>query len=131
VEEDFFGRGLLVLGQAYEAWSEAFDALFGENPQAAAYYVVEFVAVGLGFTACITGLRRHPDLAWFGLLVVLLSFTSGPAQGMHRYVLGAPPVFLYLSRLGRRPVFDRLWSVASVLVMGMMATMFMFDMWAG
>jgi hypothetical protein len=131
VEAEFFGRGLLNLGVTFVAWSEAVAALFGPNPQAAAYYAVEIGAVILGFVACFAGRRRHPDLAWFGLLVVFLSFTSGPAQGMHRYVLGAPPVFLYLSRLGQRPHFDRAWTIASVLLMGLMATMFMFDMWAG
>ncbi|MCI0575144.1 MAG: hypothetical protein L0332_24980 [Chloroflexi bacterium] len=131
VEEEYFGRGLLSLGYTFIAWSEAFRSLFGTNTQAAAYYAVEFSAILLGFAACIAGLRRHPDLAWFGLLVVFLSFTSGPAQGMHRYVLGAPPLFLFLSRLGQKPAFDRTWMIASTLVMGIMATMFMFDMWAG
>lgn len=131
VEDEYFGRGLLSLGYTYVAWSEAFRSVFGGNSQAAAYYAVEFGALVLGFTACITGLRRHPDLAWFGLLVVFLSFTSGPAQGMHRYVLAAPPLFLFLSRLGEKPTFDRLWTIGSTLVMGLMATLFMFDMWAG
>lgn len=131
VEETFFGRGFLSLGSTYAAWREAFYTLFGSNPQAAAYYAVEFGAIILAFTACIAGLRKYPDLAWFGLLVVFLSFTSGPAQGMHRYVLAAPPVFLFLSEWGRRPAFDRVWTIASVLLMGVMATMFMFDLWAG
>jgi hypothetical protein len=50
---------------------------------------------------------------------------------MHRYVLAAPPIFLFLSEWGRRPAFDRVWTIASVLLMGVMATMFMFDLWAG
>lgn len=74
---------------------------------------------------------RHPDLALFGFLVVFLSFTSGPAQGMHRYILGAPPVFLFLSRLGRSKPFDYGWTIASVLIMGMLATLFSFDFWTG
>ncbi len=131
VEEAFFGRGLLSLASTYGAWREAFYAMIGSNPQATAYYVVEFGAIVLAFTACIAGLRKYPDLAWFGLLVVFLSFTSGPAQGMHRYVLAAPPIFLFLSEWGRRPAFDRVWTIGSVLLMGVMATMFMFDMWAG
>ncbi|UCC52450.1 MAG: hypothetical protein JSV68_00500 [Anaerolineaceae bacterium] len=131
VEEEFFGRGLLSLGRTFAAWRDAFNALFGSNSQAAAYYFVEFGAIILGFTACIAGLRKYPDLAWFGLLVVFLSFTSGPAQGMHRYILAAPPIYLFLSHLGRKPAFDRLWTTASILIMGVMATMFMFDMWAG
>jgi hypothetical protein len=131
VEEEFFGRGLLSLGYSFISWSSAFRDLFGGNSQAAAYYAIEFAGILLGFTACIAGLRRHPDLAGFGLLVVLLSFTSGPAQGMHRYILGAPPVFLFLSRLGKHPAFDRTWTMASILLMGMLATLFSFDMWTG
>jgi hypothetical protein len=131
VEEEFFGRQLLSLGYTFVAWYDAVRSLFGPNSQAAAYYAVEITAIILGFTACIRGLRRYPDLAWFGLLVVFLSFTSGPAQGMHRYVLGAPPLFLFLAELGERPAFDRIFTIASILVMGLMATMFMFDMWAG
>jgi hypothetical protein len=131
VEEEFFGRGLLALGVTFVSWREAFWGLWGNNSQTAAYYAVEFAAIILAFTACISGLRRYPDLAWFGLLVVFLSFTSGPAQGMHRYVLAAPPIYLFLSNLGRKPAFDRLWTIASILVMGIMATMFIFDLWAG
>ena len=131
VEEEFFGRGLLSLGYTYSAWREAFYSLFGSNPQTAAYYVIEFGGIILGFTACIAGLRKYPDLAWFGLLVVLISFTSGPAQGMHRYVLAAPPIYLFLSELGRKPAFDRVWTITSVLLMSMVGMMFMFDMWAG
>ena len=131
VEEAFFGRGLLSLGASFINWSDAFRALYGSNSQAAAYYAIEWGAVVLGLTACIVGLRRHRDLAWFGLAVVLLSFTSGPAQGMHRYVLAAPPLFLFLSRLGRSPAFDRAWTVFSVLLMGLLALLFSFDMWTG
>jgi hypothetical protein len=131
VEEEFFGRGLLSLASTYLSWSSAFRDLFGANSQAAAYYGVEWGGILLGFTACLVGLRRHPDLAWYGLLVVFLSFTSGPAQGMHRYILAAPPVFLFLSRLGRNPAFDRVWTIASLLLMGVFATLFSFDMWAG
>jgi hypothetical protein len=40
-------------------------------------------------------------------------------------------LFLFLAELGERPAFDRIWTIASILVMGLMATMFMFDMWAG
>ena len=131
VEEEFFGRGVLALGSAFVAWLEAFRSLFGGNSQAAAYYLVEWGGIVLGFTACIAWMRRQADVAWFGLLVVLLSFTSGPAQGMHRYILAAPPVFLWLSWLGRRPAFDKIWTIASILLMGVLAMLFSFDMWTG
>jgi hypothetical protein len=131
VEDEFFGRGVISLGSTFGAWRSAFYSMFDDNPQATAYYTAEFGAIILGFTACVAGLRKYPDLAWFGLLVVFLSFTSGPAQGMYRYILAAPPIYLFLSNLGRKPAFDRIWTIASVLVMSVMAIMFIFDMWAG
>ncbi|MFZ0545511.1 MAG: hypothetical protein WAM60_08735, partial [Candidatus Promineifilaceae bacterium] len=115
----------------YSGWSDAFRSLTGTNSQTAAYYFVEFLGIIIGFLACIKGIKRHPDLAWFGLVVLTLSFTSGPAQGMYRYALAAPPIFLFLSRQGENPTFDRLWTLASILLMGVMATMYTFDMWAG
>jgi hypothetical protein len=131
VEEEFFGRGLLSLGYSFIAWSEAFRALFGSNTQSASYYMIEWAGIVLGLVSCIVGFRRHPDLAGFGLVVVILSFTSGPAQGMHRYILAAPPVFLFLSRLGNNRAFDRVWTIASILLMSTLTILFTFDMWTG
>lgn len=131
VEENFFSRGLLALGESFVGWSTSFQALFGANSQAAAYNALEWGAILLGFAACLIGLRRHPDLAWFGLIVVTLSFTSGVPQGIHRYILAAPSVFLVLARWGENRAFDRVWTTASVLLMGVLATLFSFDMWAG
>ncbi|MFC1936481.1 mannosyltransferase family protein [Chloroflexota bacterium] len=131
VEAHFFGRGLLSLGSTFITWSNAFGDLLGENPQAAAYYALEWAAVILGFVACSLGFKKYPDLALFGFAVVFLSFTSGQAQGMHRYVIAAPPVFLQLSSWGKNRAFDRTWTIISILVMGMIATLFTFDMWAG
>jgi hypothetical protein len=131
VEEAYFGRGLLSLGSSFIRWSVAFKDLFGDNPQAAAYYAVEWGAIILGFLACIYSFRRKDDLALFSFTVIFLSFTSGVAQGMHRYVLAAPSLFLFLSHLGGRKAFDRAWTIASVLLMGMLATLFTFNMWTG
>jgi ABC-type sugar transport system permease subunit len=131
VEELFFGRGFLSLGVSYYNWRQAFWSLFGPNPQTAAYYAVEFGAIVLGIVACFATWKRYPGLSAYGLAVVLLSLTSGPAQGMHRYVLAAPSVFLFLSRLGKNPTFDRAWSIISILIMGLLAMMFTYDMWAG
>jgi hypothetical protein len=63
--------------------------------------------------------------------VIIVSLTSGAAQGMHRYVLAAPSIFVALSRLGKNEVWDRGWTLFSTLLMGLYATLFTFDMWAG
>jgi hypothetical protein len=131
IEENYFGRGLLSLGTTYFNWSDAFRSLWGDNPQRAAYYAIEFGGIALGLAAVPATWRRYPGLAAFSLVVVLLSLTSGPAQGMHRYILGAPSVFVALSQWGRNPGLDRGWTIFSVLLMGMLATLFSFNMWTG
>jgi len=131
VEAQFFGRGLLSLGSTFINWANAFQNLFGDNSQAAAYSLLEWAAVIFGFAACGLGLKKYPDLAIFGMAVVFLSFTSGPAQGMHRYILAAPPVFLQLSIWGKHKAFDRSWTILSVLTMGVLAALFTFNLWAG
>lgn len=131
VERQFFSRGLFLLGPSLKAWSGAFKSLFGENPQTTAYYLIEFGALLLSLTACALTWREHPDLSFFGLAVILVSLTSGPAQGMHRYVLAVPSLFMVLARWGKRPLFDRAWTLASVLLMGLLATLFTFDFWVG
>ena len=50
---------------------------------------------------------------------------------MYRYVLAAPVLFLFLSKLGRNEAFDRAWTVASVLLLAVNAFLFAKDMWAG
>ncbi len=131
VEENFFGRGVLSLGVSFITWSEGYQALFGPNSQRAVYYLIEFAAIILGLTASFFTFRPYPDLSLYSLAVIVLSLTSGPAQGMSRYILAAPAVFLFLGRLGQNEAFDRAWSIFSILLMGLLATLFTFDMWVG
>jgi len=131
VEESYFGRGFLELGASVRGWSQAFLSLFGNRPQTAAYYMVEIGAIALGFIACVFTWRRYPGISLFSLAVIVISLTSGYPQGMHRYIMSAPAVFLFLSKLGKNAAFDRAWSLLSSLLMGGMALLFAADMWAG
>ncbi len=131
VEHTYFGREPLALQRSFTAWSVAWKTFFGDNSQGKVYYAVEFAAIILGLVACLWTCRRYPGLALFGLAVIAISLTSGGAQGMHRYVLAAPSVFLVLSRLGKNDTFDKGWTLFSTLLMGLYATLFAFDMWAG
>ena len=131
VEHVYFSREPFVLERSLNAWTAAWDSIVRGNSQARIYYAVEFAATLLGVVACLFTLRRYPGLALFGLAVIVLSLTSGVAQGMHRYVLAVPSIFMMLSRLGKNESFDRGWTLLSTLLMGMYATMFAFDMWAG
>jgi hypothetical protein len=132
VEEHFFSRGLLLVSESVDRWSEAFRSFsHADNPQTPAYYALEFGAMALAFAACLFTLRRYPGEALFGLAVLVISFGSGIPQSMIRYVLAVPSLFIFLARLGKRPTFDRTWTVASVLLLGLLATLFTFDMWVG
>jgi hypothetical protein len=130
IEANFFGRGFLQFGYAFYVWAEAFESMLaGTNPQHTAYYITEFLGLAIGIVACIATIKSHPEIAWFSLAVVLISWGSGPAQGIHRYILGAPAVFVALSRWGNHPVFDRAWTILSILLMGLLAMLFAFNMW--
>ncbi|HJQ13389.1 MAG TPA: hypothetical protein VJ830_01475 [Anaerolineales bacterium] len=130
VESNYFGRGFLSLSYAFFAWAEAFRTMLsGTNPQHTAYYFTEFLGLAIGVIACIATIRTHPEIGWFSFAVLLISWGSGPAQGIHRYILGAPAVFLTLARWGANPVFDRAWTILSILLMGALAALFAFDMW--
>jgi Gpi18-like mannosyltransferase len=100
------------------------------NEQRSFYYMLEFSAVILALVACAYTLRSHAGLALFSLLVVLISFFSGEPQGMPRYILGTPAVFVMLGQLGKDDeVFDRVWTLGSILLLGLFALLFAFNFW--
>jgi hypothetical protein len=126
----YFGRGFLSLQRTLDDLRYVYDYA-QSNSQAAVYFSLEAAAVLLALAASLWLLRRDPPLALFGLAVVLLSVLSGSMQSMARYVLIAPPLYIFPAHLGGHPLFDRLWVVASVLLLGMSAMLFAFDMWVG
>jgi hypothetical protein len=50
---------------------------------------------------------------------------------MHRYILTAPVVFLFLGRLGKNDAFDRIWTILSILLLGVLSVLFAVDFWVG
>ncbi|MGB7537113.1 MAG: hypothetical protein WBM17_01115 [Anaerolineales bacterium] len=129
VEARYFGRGFLDFGTAFYLWSDAFKNLSAGIPARAAYFLTEIIGLIVGTVACIACLKRKPEIAWFSLAVLLISWGSGPAQGIQRYILGAPAVFYMLAYWGRNRVFDRVWTIFSTLLMGLLAMLYAFNMW--
>lgn len=143
VEGHQFGRVYMDLQYAFGSWAYSFyEMILGIlhlegppalhlfiNPQHGAYYFTELLGMAVGLVAILRCLKTDPELAWFSLAVFLISFGSGPAQGMHRYVLAAPAVFISLARWGKNPVFDRAWTLISLLLMGLLAMLFAFNFW--
>jgi hypothetical protein len=79
--------------------------------------------------AILRARKNFPELAWVSIAVFLISWGSGPDQGIHRYVLAAPALFVQLGAWGKHPTFDRVWTIASLLLMVLLATVFAFDFW--
>ncbi len=130
VQTNNFGRGFLSFGNSFSSWWDAFKTMVsGTVPQSSAYYFTEFLGLAIAISACIICLRLDAEIGWFSLAVVLISWGSGDIQSFHRYILGAPAIFVVLSRWGRNPVFDRAWTIFSLLLMGTLALLFAFNMW--
>jgi hypothetical protein len=129
VETHYFGRGLLALQKTEVVWRAAWNSLLHGSLQTRFYYGLEFAAILFAVATCLFLIRRRPELAFFGLAIVLFAFTSGTAQGMVRYVLAAPPLFYVTARWGKSQAFDRVWSLACILLMGLELTLFTFDFW--
>jgi hypothetical protein len=129
VEKQMYGSTFMDLGNAFSVWVEAGRSLFMGIPPRTANYILIFVILALGVIACFKTMRNYPEAAWFSLAVILISVGSGPPSGIHRYILTTPAIFIYLAGLGKNPVFDRAWTLASILWMGALAALFALDMW--
>ncbi|HTX89809.1 MAG TPA: hypothetical protein VMC09_01220 [Anaerolineales bacterium] len=129
VESNFFGRGFLDFGRAYYNSAAAFHSMFVHIPARTAYFLTEFLGLAIGVATCLACIKQYPEIAWFSLAVLVISWGSGSVQGMIRYMIGGPAVFVMLARWGRNSVFDRVWTIASILLMGLLAMLFAFNFW--
>jgi hypothetical protein len=129
VEKQIYGSTFMNVGNAFSAWAEAWRSLFMGIPPRTANYILLFFILVLGLLASIKTIKDYPEAAWFSLAVILLSVGSGPPSGIHRYILTTPAIFIYLATLGRNPIFDRAWTLVSILWMGALAALFALDMW--
>jgi hypothetical protein len=129
VENLYFGRGILDFGYAFSSWSEAIKSMFAGIPARTAYFSIELIGLIVGTATCIACIKRYPEIAWFSLAVLVISVGSGPVQGIQRYILAAPAVFFMLASWGKNKAFDRAWTIASLLLMGLQAMLFAMDFW--
>lgn len=141
VESNMFGRPPLDIGKGFTLWTIIFNKMiaglfhspYSNNEQIvslqfSANYIIEFSCTIIGFIAILRCLKIDPEVAWFSLAAFLVPVISGP-PGIHRYVLAAPALFITLAHWGKNPVFDRAWTLASLLVMALLAMLFAFNFW--
>jgi hypothetical protein len=147
VESQYFGRSYDPIGSLDLWWKALWSVISGTDksgiplPYApygggqlatstSVYLCLELAALALAVVAGIwLWRRRMRSVALFGFAVLLLSAGSSSGQGMIRYILAVPAIFLMLAWLGRHPIFDRVWTMASTLLMGMLAMLFTFGFW--
>jgi hypothetical protein len=130
VEEQWFGRALFDFDSVRDGWQYAIDQIIsGEFLARRAWYLMEIASVVLAAIACLGIARRYPIIALFSLMALVFPLTTGWPQSLIRYVLAVPALYIFLGRLGRSTAFDRIWTVASVMVLSMQAGLFAWDMW--
>jgi hypothetical protein len=127
----YFGRGLMSISQSLDGFRSAYEYAQETGGSALIYFAIEVGSILLAFIASLWLIRRDPPVALFSLSVVLLSVFSGSAQSMARYMLVVPALYIFLAQLGKNKTFDRAWTLFSVLLLGMEAMLFAFDMWVG
>jgi hypothetical protein len=127
----FFGRGLLSIDRSIQDWIRASNYASQIGGPGQVYFAIEVVSVILAFIASLWLLHRDLAGALFSLSIVLFSVFSGSAQSMARYMLIAPALYIFLAQLGKSRIFDRAWTLFSILLLGMEASLFAVDMWVG
>ncbi len=132
LQQFYFGRGLMTIQASIHSWTAAFQYATQNSRHAGLiYFSIEVFTVAVALLTSLALLRRDLLVALFSLAVIVLSVFSGSAQSMARYMLIAPAIFISLSYLGKNKGFDRTWTLASLLLMGMSVMLFSFDMWVG
>ncbi|MCX7821665.1 MAG: hypothetical protein N2258_08350, partial [Brevinematales bacterium] len=132
VQFAFFGRQGINIFDSLNNWKDAlFLILFGGNMPTRIYYSIEFSVMFIALLSIILESKRFLSLSILGFAFFFFSFFSGVAQGMHRYLLFTPTIFTMLIKAGKNQIFDRVWSILSVLFFGILSLLFSFDMWAG
>jgi hypothetical protein len=126
----YFGRGFLQFRETLVNWQDALEYA-ATNTQSTVYYGIEIFTMALALVAGLALLRFYPAEALFSLAAWALAVFSGVPQSLSRYMLVLPATYLFLAQLGRSRVFDRAWTLASVLLLGMSAMLFAVDLWVG
>ena len=131
VQGAFYNRTLFNLARMQTDWGEAINSILHGPAAAGAYHLMEMGLTTLAFAASLYWMKRDASLALYSLAILTISLSSGDLQGMYRYALAAPAVFLALGAWGKNWLFERGWTMLSVLLLGFNAWLFAVNFWAG
>ncbi len=131
VESLKYGRQAFDLAGSWNGWGQALAAIGQGNTAHDVYYLLEMAVLGVGLLASLLSLRRRLPVALFSLFIIVSAVTSGAPQGLVRFVLTAPAIYLFYADLGKHAVFDRAWTLVNILWMGTLMSLYSFDFWVG
>jgi hypothetical protein len=124
-----YGRQLLDLGGLRDIADQLGQML--TDPMGAVQISLDIGLAGMGLWACWRTRRDWPGLALYGAAVILVPLATGTLVSLNRYTLVAVPLYLALARAGRNPLFDRLWTLISVLLLALYLIAFAHGYWVG
>jgi len=101
------------------------------DPMGAVQIGLDLALPALVLWACWRIRHLAPGLSFYGVAVVILPLVTGTLVSLNRYALAAVPAFLGLALAGRDPLFDRLWTLGSVLVLALYTVAFAHGYWVG
>jgi hypothetical protein len=106
-------------------------AWMGTNAAGLVHIGLDLALTLLATALSIREWKWHPGLALYGLAAIWLPLGTGQLVSQNRYVLIVIPMLLGLTRWGRNPLFDRLWTVVSLLLLAMYTILFTQGFWTG
>jgi len=126
----YFGRGYVSIVNSLGAWLNGASYALSQGHEAMFTYVLDRLSIVLALVASLALLRRREvALGAFSLALVLASGLSGDHQSTIRYMAIVPAIPIWLAHVGRRPWFDRAWSFACTLILGLLALLYSYDFW--
>lgn len=75
--------------------------------------------------------KYHPGLALYGLAAIWLPLATGQLVSQNRYMLIVVPMLFVIIRWGRNPIFDRVWTILSLLLFALYTILYTQGFWAG
>ena len=130
LQDFYFGRGYLSITNSLASWVTGAAYAFEQGREALVTYALDRISIILALIASLALLRqRQIAIAAFSLALVAASGLSGDHQSTIRYMAIVPALPIWLAGIGRRPWFDRAWSLGCTLLLALLLMLFSRDFW--
>ncbi|GAB1420822.1 hypothetical protein MASR2M15_09460 [Anaerolineales bacterium] len=131
VQSHWFGNAILEVAKSITAWDQILQRA-QEVPETAVMVALAISTIMIASLSLLYTFRFYPRVALFSFFALFIPLTSG-ATGPHsiiRYVLVMPSLWIMLGALSHRwIVFEKAWTLLSLLLMAILAYLFSVDMW--